>query len=100
VAGGGYLRLLPYRVTAWSIHRIKRKEAQAAMVYLHPWEIDREQPRIAAPGRFPFRHYQNLRSTEEKLTQLLDDLSWASISEVLSLSLGGGNSKYEVSDGL
>jgi polysaccharide deacetylase family protein (PEP-CTERM system associated) len=96
VAGGGYLRLLPYGVTAWAIRRINEKEAQPAMVYLHPWEIDPEQPRVAAPWRSRFRHYQNLRSTEEKLARLLDDFSWASMSEVLSLSLSSANSKEEV----
>ncbi len=100
VAGGGYLRLLPYGVTAWAIRRINEKEAQPAMVYLHPWEIDPEQPRVAAPWASRFRHYQNLRSTEEKLRRLLDDFSWASMSEVLSLSLSSANSKEEVGDGL
>lgn len=101
VAGGGYLRLLPYGVTTWAIHRINEQEAQPAMVYLHPWEIDPEQPRITfAPWRSRFRHYQNLQSTEDKLIRLLDDFSWASMSEVLSSSLGSANCEYEVGDGL
>jgi polysaccharide deacetylase family protein (PEP-CTERM system associated) len=100
VAGGGYLRLLPYLVTAWAIRRINEKEAQPAMVYVHPWEIDPEQPRIAACWRSRLRHYQNLQSTEEKLTRLLDDFSWAPMSEVLTSSLRGANSKGEVGDGL
>jgi hypothetical protein len=78
------------------IRRINEKEAQPAMVYLCPWEIDPEQPRLAAPLPSRFRHYQNLRSTEEKLRRLLDDFSWASMSEVLSLSLTSANSKEEV----
>jgi polysaccharide deacetylase family protein (PEP-CTERM system associated) len=100
VAGGGYLRLLPYGVTAWAIRRINEKETQPALVYLHPWEIDPEQPRVAAPWRSRVRHYQNLRSTEEKLTRLLDDFSWASMTEVLSSSLSSANSREEVGDGL
>ena len=100
VAGGGYLRLLPYGVTAWAIRRINEKEAQPALVYLHPWEIDPEQPRVAAPWRSRVRHYQNLRSTEEKLRRLLDDFSWASMTEVLSLSLSNASSQDEVGDGL
>ena len=100
VAGGGYLRLLPYLVTAWAIRRINEKEAQPAMVYVHPWEIDLEQPRIAACWRSRLRHYQNLQSTEEKLTRLLDDFSWAPMSEVLTSSLRGANSNGEVGDGL
>jgi polysaccharide deacetylase family protein (PEP-CTERM system associated) len=100
VAGGGYLRLLPYGVTAWAIRWINEKEAQPALVYLHPWEIDPEQPRVAAPWRSRARHYQNLRSTEEKLRRLLDAFSWASMTEVLSSSLRNATSKEEVGDGL
>lgn len=100
VAGGGYFRLLPYPITSWAIRRINNQEAQPAMVYLHPWEIDPEQPRIAAGWRSRFRHYQNLRSTEAKLTRLLDDFSWAPMSEILSKSLRDFNPRDEVRDGL
>ena len=84
IAGGGYLRLLPYKVTAWAIRRLNQKEDQPAMVYLHPWEIDPDQPRLAASWRSRFRQYQNLQTTEKKLTRLLDDFSWAPMSKVLS----------------
>jgi polysaccharide deacetylase family protein (PEP-CTERM system associated) len=100
VAGGGYFRLLPYGLTAWALRRINKNENQPALVYFHPWEIDPEQPRIGAPWRSRFRHYQNLQSTEDKLTRLLDDFSWASMSEVLSASWGSTKSKCEVRDGL
>src|SRR4029078_4469889 len=72
IAGGGYLRLLPYTVTAWAIRRLNQKEDQPAMVYLHPWEIDPDQPRLDASWRSRFRQYQNLQTTEKKLMRLLD----------------------------
>jgi len=84
IAGGGYLRLLPYKLTAGAIRRLNQKEDQPAMVYLHPWEIDPDQPRLAASWRSRFRQYQNLQTTEKKLTRLLDDFSWAPMSKVLS----------------
>ena len=84
IAGGGYLRLLPYKVTAWAIRRLNQKEDQPAMVYLHPWEIDPDQPRLVASWSSRFRQYQNLQTTEKKLTRLLDDFSWAPMSKVLS----------------
>ena len=31
------------------------------MFYLHPWEIDPEQPRVKASLLSRFRHYNNLR---------------------------------------
>jgi polysaccharide deacetylase family protein (PEP-CTERM system associated) len=100
VAGGGYLRLLPYGVTAWAIRRINETELQPAMVYLHPWELDPEQPRVSAGWRSQFRHYQNLRTTESKLTRLLDEFSWAPMSDVLESLLNSGSLQDEVVDGL
>jgi len=84
VAGGGYLRLLPYRLTSWAIRRINEVEREPAMVYLHPWEIDPDQPRIRAPFRSRFRQYQNLVSTEMKLTRLLQDFSFCTMEKALA----------------
>ena len=84
VAGGGYLRLFPYKLTAWAINYLNKTERQPAMVYLHPWEIDPDQPRISASWLSHFRQYNNLESTEKKCQKLLDDFSWAPMEEVLS----------------
>jgi polysaccharide deacetylase family protein (PEP-CTERM system associated) len=83
VAGGGYLRLLPYQLTAWAIRHLNEIERQPAMAYLHPWELDPDQPRVPATWLSRFRHYQNLESTEAKCLKLLDDFSWAPMEEVL-----------------
>ena len=83
VAGGGYLRLYPYRFTSWAIRYLNRQEKQPALVYLHPWEIDIGQPRIAAPFRSRFRHYQNIGTLESKLKKLLADFAWKPMGEVL-----------------
>jgi len=87
VAGGGYLRLFPYSLTAWAIHHLNKTECQPAMVYLHPWEIDPDQPRISASWLSRFRHYNNLDSTETKCQKLLDNFAWAPMEEVLSQGL-------------
>lgn len=83
IAGGGYFRLLPYGITAWALHQINEKEGQPAMFYIHPWEIDPAQPRIEAPWRSRLRHYQNLHSTEDKLIRLLDEFTWAPLTDVV-----------------
>lgn len=83
IAGGGYLRLLPYRFTATAIRGLNVGDKQPVMVYLHPWEIDPDQPRIPCSWRSRFRHYQNLRSTERKLKSLLSDFSFSTMEEVL-----------------
>ena len=100
VAGGGYFRLLPYSITAWAITRINQKESQPAMFYIHPWEIDPEQPRIAASWRSRIRHYQNLHSAEEKLARLLDEFSWAPMSKVITATLQDENPHTEAGHGL
>lgn len=88
VAGGGYFRLFPYGVTKWALRRINQIEGQPAMVYLHPWELDPDQPRIPAPWRSRFRHYQNLESTETKCCRLLRDFSWGPMEQVFPAALG------------
>lgn len=70
-AGGGYLRILPMWYTEWALRRMAREDGQAMVVYLHPWEVDPEQPRIKAPWKSRFRHYTNLASVEPKLRRML-----------------------------
>jgi polysaccharide deacetylase family protein (PEP-CTERM system associated) len=81
VAGGGYLRLLPYSVTRWAIRHINTAEGQPAMVYFHPWEIDPDQPVIPAGFRSKFRHYTNLSTMMDKLLRLLQEFQFTTLSQ-------------------
>lgn len=84
IAGGGYFRLLPYSVTRWGLKRINQKEQQPFVFYLHPWEFDPQQPRMAgASAKSRFRHYLNLGKTEERFRRLLDDFKFGRISDSL-----------------
>jgi polysaccharide deacetylase family protein (PEP-CTERM system associated) len=83
IAGGGYLRLLPYAFMKWGIRRING-QGFPAMVYLHPWELDPQQPRIKADWVTSFRHYVNISKTEHKLRRLLHDFKFSTIQTVLS----------------
>jgi polysaccharide deacetylase family protein (PEP-CTERM system associated) len=88
--GGGYFRLLPYGASRWLLERINRRDGQPAVFYFHPWEIDHEQPRI--PGidlKTRFRHYLNLRRTEERLRRLLGDFSWGRMDAIFLSGPGG-----------
>jgi polysaccharide deacetylase family protein (PEP-CTERM system associated) len=80
VGGGGYLRFTPYPITQWAIRSINQVEKQPAMVYFHPWEIDPEQPQIAASRRSTLRHYTNLSTTEMKIKQLLRDFRFTTVT--------------------
>jgi polysaccharide deacetylase family protein (PEP-CTERM system associated) len=75
--GGGYFRLLPYRVSRWSLRRVNAVDGRPAMFYFHPWELDPEQPRVAGPGaKARFRHYLNLEHTAPRLRRLVTDFRW------------------------
>ena len=83
IAGGGYFRLFPYAVIAWGLRSINHRERQSALIYLHPWEIDPDQPRIQAGAMARFRQYVNLRKTETKLSRLLQDFRFETALDVL-----------------
>jgi len=83
IAGGGYFRLLPYAWTRWGIDRLNRREGRPAIFYLHPWEIDPDQPRLQAGLLSRVRHYRNLDQTEPRLRRLLTDFSWGSLRSII-----------------
>ncbi|GAB4345870.1 MAG: DUF3473 domain-containing protein [Candidatus Abyssubacteria bacterium] len=83
-AGGGYFRLAPLALTMWAIRRMNT-QGQPAILYLHPWELDPDQPRFALPPLQRFRHYVNLSSTERKLRRLLLSGSFARLKDILPL---------------
>ena len=83
VAGGGYFRLFPLRMTLHCLRSINKKHNQPFMFYIHPWELDPDQPRLQAGRKSRFRHYQNLRTTERKLDRLLSKVHFSSFSQSL-----------------
>ena len=70
VAGGGYLRILPFWYTRLGVRRAM-SEGLPIITYFHPWELDPEQPRIQASRRAALRHYTNLDKTEPRLRKLM-----------------------------
>jgi polysaccharide deacetylase family protein (PEP-CTERM system associated) len=83
VSGGGYFRLYPYWLTR-ALLRARNHAGTPFVFYLHPWELDPEQPRIAAPWRSRFRHYNNLASCEAKLMRLIGDFEFTTMQQVLT----------------
>jgi hypothetical protein len=82
VGGGGYFRLLPGAVTRAAVRSLARR-GRAAVLYLHPWEFDPAQPRVAAPWLKRFRHYLNLERTLPRLEALLAEQRFGTLAEVL-----------------
>ena len=83
IAGGGYFRLLPYEWTRWGIARLNAAERQAAVFYIHPWEIDPDQPRLQAGWLGRLRHYRNLEKTEDRLRALLTEFRFSTVASLL-----------------
>lgn len=82
-AGGGYFRLLPYRLTRWALRKAGNELRGPCIFYVHPWEIDPDQPRQSqAPRLSRFRHYVNLGRTEGRLRRLLRDFSWERMDRI------------------
>ena len=78
--GGGYLRLLPFSYTRLALKQFQ-KEGLSTIVYVHPWEIDAEQPRIDLPLVKRLRHYTNLGRTFAKVRRLLSTGTWSSFRD-------------------
>ena len=81
-SGGGYFRLVPYSLFKRGIARFNRTEKASGMFYIHPWEIDAEQPRVAAPMLSRFRHYVNISRSAGRLDRLLRDFAWDRVDKV------------------
>jgi polysaccharide deacetylase family protein (PEP-CTERM system associated) len=89
-SGGGYFRLFPYSLSRWLLARASRVMHAPAIFYVHPWEIDPDQPRCReAPLRSRMRHYLNLERNEERLRRLLRDFAWTRMDR-LFLTDGSG----------
>ena len=83
VAGGGYLRIYPAAFTRWAVGWLNRRERTPAVIYVHPWEVDPEQPRLRAPLASRLRHYWGLGTTAGKLRDLLARYRFGPVREVV-----------------
>ena len=92
-AGGGYFRLLPYRLFKSGVEKIL-DSGKPYIFYIHPWELDSGQPRVAGLGRSQrIRHYLNLEKTESRWTALLTDFRWTTIADLLRVEGAKGNAQ-------
>ncbi len=80
VGGGGYLRLLPRLYTRLGLQRVQ-KEGLPIVIYIHPWEIDGEQPRLPVSLKSRLRHYTNLSRTFDRLESVLQEGNYTSFQE-------------------
>jgi polysaccharide deacetylase family protein (PEP-CTERM system associated) len=82
-AGGAYFRFLPYWYTRWGIRFLNERESRRVCVYLHPWEIDPQQPKMKGTLTARLRHYIGLRRTPAKFRKLISDFEFCPLGSLV-----------------
>jgi polysaccharide deacetylase family protein (PEP-CTERM system associated) len=78
--GGGFFRLFPAALLRAAIASVNRRDGRPVVFYVHPWELDRDQPRLPMKPAHRFRHYVGLANAEAKLGGLLGTFGFTSIA--------------------
>jgi polysaccharide deacetylase family protein (PEP-CTERM system associated) len=82
VAGGGYLRLYPLALTKLAIRRLNA-EGIPAILYMHPWEVDPDQPKPDVSKLVLTRHRIGMGTVLKKLDRLITAFEFSTVAEVL-----------------
>ena len=90
LAGGAYLRFLPPSIFRWGLRRLAGAR-QPSVLYLHPWEVDAEQPRLPTGWRVRVNHYHNLHRTLGRVRALLERYRFESVGGVLDRLSSAGS---------
>jgi polysaccharide deacetylase family protein (PEP-CTERM system associated) len=83
IAGGFYLRLWPYGFVRWAIRQLNR-QGQPAILYLHPWELDLDQPYHRVTPRERITHYSGRRRLAPKLHRLFREFRFEPLRTLLA----------------
>ncbi len=87
IAGGVYLRQIPYRLHNRSLQHWSRTYQSPFVMYFHVWELDGDQPRINVTSPIArIRHYRNLGKTDVVVRRYLKQHRFGSISHYLNIS--------------
>jgi polysaccharide deacetylase family protein (PEP-CTERM system associated) len=84
VSGGGYFRILPYWLTRRGLRKLNTELGRPFIFYLHPWEVDPDQPRVRTNWKSRLRHYTNLERCEARLTRLIGEFRFGRVRDVLA----------------
>jgi polysaccharide deacetylase family protein (PEP-CTERM system associated) len=84
--GGAYLRVLPAAYFRWALNKLQQ-ERMPAVIYLHPWELDEQQPRLPVRLKSRLRQYTGLTRCEEKLAGLLRQFRFGTVTEAFASTL-------------
>jgi polysaccharide deacetylase family protein (PEP-CTERM system associated) len=81
--GGGYLRIAPYALVRTMAQRVV-SEGRPVVFYVHPREIDPDHPRLPMSLQRRFKCYVNLRTTEAKVRQILEDFPLVTFQQFIA----------------
>ncbi len=100
LAGGAYLRFLPAALFRWGLDRL-HAAGEPLVLYLHPWEMDADQPRLPVGWRVRVNHYHNLDRVEGRVRGLLERFRFGPVGEILErLAAAGRLPERELAQGL
>jgi polysaccharide deacetylase family protein (PEP-CTERM system associated) len=80
--GGGYLRFFPYALIKSKVQAVMAEE-RPVIFYLHPREIDPQQPRLPMSAKRRFMTYVGVRTTEPKMRALFTDFRFTTFAELM-----------------
>lgn len=78
--GGFWLRVLPL---AWNLSHMRdwNRQGRSFHLYVHPWELDVEQPRLDLPLWRRLRQYQGLEEFGGRLERVLGEFRFQPVGE-------------------
>ncbi|MBD0318898.1 MAG: DUF3473 domain-containing protein [Gemmatimonadetes bacterium] len=81
-AGGAFFRLFPPSLTRRALLQAEAR-GEPGVFYLHPWEIDPGQPRMAVSALTGIRHYGGLGEARARVEEVLGEFSFTSVARHL-----------------
>jgi hypothetical protein len=74
--------VLPYGLVRATLREYERRRVPATF-YIHPWEIDPEQPRLDVPYLARLRHYSGLQQAAGRLERLLSEFRFKPVIDTV-----------------
>lgn len=85
-AGGGWFRQFPARLTSAALEQCARR-GRSGVFYVHPWELDPDQPRMPVGLLTRVRHYRGVGVTARRLEALVRRFAFDSIRTLYASEL-------------
>lgn len=95
IAGGGYLRLMPYKLVSWAIRKARAEHAHVKVFYFHPYELDPQDVKLQHKSRSPAtllywaQQIVGRGDNPDKLRRLMKEFQFVSFKQILSKMPGG-----------